>query len=108
MGAVVVILLLLQTATAGPLLDEPRHPLACPADPAPGGEVVVCGRTGAQERFRLHALPERYGGGPAGLPPAQTAILGGRAALAAEAEAGSVGGVQSNRMMVRLKFPFGK
>ncbi|MDR6788001.1 hypothetical protein J2Y58_001353 [Sphingomonas sp. BE138] len=97
---------LLQSAVAGPLVSQPhaRDPCTAPTR----GDVVVCGRRPDPERYRLRPLDDRYDPDAAALPKAETGILGGRAALAAEAEAASVGGVQSNRAMIRLKIPFGK
>ncbi len=97
---------LLQATVAGPLLDKPPAPDPC-ARPA-AGDVVVCGRRADPQRYRLRPLGDRYSADAAALPKAETGILGGRAALAAEAEAGSVGGVPSNRVMIRLRIPLGK
>ena len=97
---------LLQSAVAGPLLDKPVAFDPCRA--STGNDVVVCGRRPDPDRYRLRPLIDRYDADAAALPKAETAILGGRAALAAEAEAATVGGVQSNRAMIRLKIPLGK
>ena len=105
-----LVLAILQAAVAGPMIDPPRRPAPLPA--ACGtkdaeGTVIVCGRS-VQDGFRLKPLPDRYDPDAPALPRAQTSILGGRAALAAETEAASVGGVPSNRAMVRLKIPLGR
>ncbi|WP_341208452.1 hypothetical protein [uncultured Sphingomonas sp.] len=98
--------LLLQSAVAGPLLDKPLAPDPCRAPT--GNDVVVCARRPDPERYRLRPLDDRYDADAAAIPKAETAILGGRAALAAEAEAATIGGVQSNRAMIRLNIPLGK
>lgn len=101
---------MLQAAVAGPMIATPRQPAPPPAacgTKAADGTVVVCGR-GTQDAYRLRPLPDRYDPDALALPKAETGILGGRAALAAEAEAASVGGVQSNRAMVRMKIPLGR
>ncbi|MCW6534312.1 hypothetical protein [Sphingomonas lycopersici] len=96
------LLLLALQAVAGPVLAEARPRLAertCP--PAREGEVTVCGRR--EEPFRLKRLPARYD--ESALPKAETTVLG-NARLGVETDQGSVGGVSSNRAMVRLKVPF--
>jgi hypothetical protein len=97
---------ILQSAVAGPLLDKPVAPDPCRAPV--GNDVVVCGQRLDPERYRLRPLSDRYDADAAALPKAETGILDGRATLAAETEAASVGGVQSNRAMIRLKVPLGK
>lgn len=97
---------ILQSAVAGPLLDTPPAPDPC-ARPA-AGDIVVCGRRADPDRYRLRPLDGRYSADAAALPKAETGILGGRAALAAEVESATIGGVPSNRAMLRLKFPLGK
>lgn len=65
--------------------------------------MVVCGRN--DDRFRLRRLPPEFV--ERTLPKAETRIFGD-AKLAAETEQATLaGGVQSQRLMVRLKFPFG-
>jgi hypothetical protein len=98
--------LFLQSAVAGPLLDTPSAPDPCAR--AAAGDVVVCGRRPDPERYRLRALDDRYSADAGAVPKAETGILGGRAALVAEAESATVGGVQSNRAMIRLRIPLGK
>ena len=46
-------------------LPPPWRPAACPTD-ASGSDIVVCGKRGATEQYRLRPLPERYAkvGGP--------------------------------------------
>ena len=98
-----LVALMLVQAVSGPQLPaapRPRSDAPCPITDTT--EVVVCGR--ATDRFRLRRLPaeaERLG-----LPKAELRL--GRAALAAEAEQATLaGGVQSQRLMLRLKLPFG-
>jgi hypothetical protein len=99
-----IALLLLQAAVAGPMLPKPRSvlPRECPKPREGDTTVVVCGR--GQEEFRLRAMPERYSADPQALPKAQTTIGGNT--VAAEAEQGDVGGIPTNRIMLRLKRPF--
>lgn len=96
------LLLLLQVA--GPVLPAPRVPAAATACPADGeaDEVVVCGRRD-DERFRLRPLPPPPG--RTGLPMAETTLPGG-AKAAVQTEQANVGGAPSNRVMVRLSWPF--
>ena len=99
-----IAVLLLQAAVAGPVLPKPRSvlPRACPT-PQPGDtDVVVCGR--GQEEFRLRTSPERYSTDPQALPRAQTTIGGNT--IGAETEQGNVGGIPTNRVMLRLRRPF--
>jgi hypothetical protein len=88
-------------AAAGAQLDllgppvKPRCPEAAP------GEIVVCARN--DEQYRLRPLPEKFarkGEGDAQVD------LGDGAAVAVEAERAGVGGVISNRAMVRFKLKF--
>jgi hypothetical protein len=88
-------------AAAGPRLDllgppaKPRCPEGAP------GEIVVCARN--DEQYRLRPLPEKFarkGEGDAQVD------LGDGVAVAVEAERAGVGGVISNRAMVRLKLKF--
>jgi hypothetical protein len=99
-----IAVLLLQAAVAGPVLPRPRSvlPRSCPT-PQPGDtDVVVCGR--GQEEFRLRTSPERYSTDPQALPRAQ-ATIGGNT-IGAETEQGNVGGIPTNRVMLRLRRPF--
>lgn len=64
--------------------------------------MVVCGR--GQEEFRLRTSPERYSTDPQALPRARTTIGGNT--IGAETEQGSVGGIPTNRVMLRLRRPF--
>jgi len=87
-------------AVAGPTLEEtrPRAPeRAC--RPARDGEVTVCGR---RDEHRLKPLPERYG--DSALPKAEATVFG-KGKLSIETEQRSIGGVPSNRVMVRIKIP---
>ncbi|WP_375426783.1 hypothetical protein [uncultured Sphingomonas sp.] len=69
----------------------------CRADRT-GDEVVVCGRS--NDEFRLKPLPDRY----EPRPSRAEFDLGG-AKLTPEVEQGSVGGIPTNRIMLRLKIP---
>ena len=96
--------LLLAQAVAGPFLPAAPRPASdkpCPIA-TDTSDVIVCGRT--DDRFRLPRLAleaER----PA-LPKAEVRL--GSAALAAEAEQATLAnGAQSQRLMMRLKMPFG-
>ncbi|WP_375270438.1 hypothetical protein [Sphingomonas sp.] len=97
-------LLLQAAAVAGPVLPAPRSvlPRECPSAQPGDSEVVVCGR--GQEQFRLRAAPERYSSDPQALPKARTTIGGNT--VSAETEQGDVGGIPTNRIMLRLKRPF--
>ena len=64
---------------------------------------MVCARRDQAERYRLRPLQPTVEGGA--LPKAETR-LSGKATLAAETEAGNVGGFVSNRAMIRLKVGF--
>ena len=89
---------------AGPVLPAARPRRAdapCPVAQAASDEVVVCGRD--DDRYRLKPLPPRPDKPP--IPRAAMALPGGGKA-AAEVEQGSVGGVPSNRLMLRLSRPF--
>ena len=95
------LLLTVLQAVAGPVLEEARPrpaPQAC--QPARDGEVTVCGQR--EEPFRLKRLPERYE--ESLIPKAETTVFG-KAKLGVETEQGSVGGVSTNRAMVKLKIP---
>lgn len=80
--------------TTSPKLSAKRE---CRSDQA-GDEVVVCGRS--DEEFRLKPLPDRYE------PNAARAELDlGGAELAPEVEQGNIGGIPTNRVMLRFKIP---
>lgn len=74
---------------------------SCAAEGGQAGDVVVCGRPD-QEQFRLRPLPDRTE--PA-VPRAETRVFGNVKA-AADVEQAGVDGFPSNRIMLRLKFPF--
>lgn len=96
--------LLLGLQVAGPPAHMPerlRVERSCPAEAGEPGEVVVCGRPD-QERFRLKPLGDRAE--PA-IPRAEFNLLENVKA-AAEVEQVDVGGLPSNRIMLRLKLPF--
>ena len=92
-------------AVAGPVLP-PLVTVAparnCPPATADETEVVVCGRRD-DDGFRLKPLPERFA--REDLPKVEVALSGG-ASVAAEAEAGNVGGIPTNRAMMRFKLKF--
>ncbi|MEJ5978366.1 hypothetical protein WG901_17060 [Novosphingobium sp. PS1R-30] len=79
------------------VLGPPVKP-RCP--PSPNGEIVVCAQN--NEQFRLRPLPDRYEQkeGPPELK------LGENASAKVEVERGGVGGVISNRVMMRMKLKF--
>lgn len=95
--------LLFALQAVGPPLPAPeklRATRACRTDPREDGEVVVCGRPD-QEAFRLRPLPDRA---DAASLRAEVGIAGDLKA-AAEVERANVGGIPSNRIMLRLKLP---
>ena len=93
--------LMLQAGTATPL-ERIDLTVAPPCGPAPSqDEVVVCGRADGRSPYRLPEIEE-----PDARPPTATVGIGGNAALAAETESADVGGLPSNRVMVRLKIKF--
>jgi len=69
-----------------------------PIDAAPD-EILVQGTS--PEEFRLRPLPDRYR-----REPLRAVTTIGSAALSGEVEAANVGGFQSNRAMMRLRFRF--
>lgn len=89
-------------AVSGPQLSDTTRLRAIPDCPRSddSDEVVVCGRRA--EPYRLKRIPERYEDSL--LPKAEIGI--GGAKLAVEGEQGNVGGIPSNRAMMRLKLPF--
>lgn len=97
-------MLLTLQSVSGPVLPAGRPASAgdCPPAVADDDEVVVCGRRD-DGRFRLKPLPPTYAESER-LPKAETSLLGGKAAV--ETEQGDVGGVPSNRVMLRFKAPF--
>lgn len=78
---------------APPLMPVPR----CAASKA--DEVVVCGSRD-NRKYRLDPLPEAE----AGFGRAETTIGGANVALVGEK--GAVGGIPTNRAMVRIKIKF--
>lgn len=100
-------------ATSGPVVpadDPPRtddrlhavHP--CPTASEPDGEVIVCGRIDP-DQYRVRPIPDRWTRGGPVLPTAAVNVPG-LGTVSAEAEQGSVGGIPTNRGMLRLKIPF--
>ncbi|PAX08445.1 hypothetical protein [Sphingomonas lenta] len=99
-----VALLLGLQSVAGPPAPRPerlRPARECEPGEGEPGDIVVCGRRD-DDQYRLKPLPERYDDPT--LPRAEMALGPGK--LSAETEAASVGGVQSNRVMLRFKVPF--
>lgn len=97
--------LLFTIQVAGPAFSTPeklRSTRQCRSDPDSSDDVVVCGRVD-QEQFRLRPLPDLYE--KPGLSRAETSLLGD-VKIAAETEQANVGGIPSNRIMLRLKLPF--
>ena len=106
--------LMLAAAIAGPPPDgeqsaaaaAPSHVLLHPTggcdNHGSNSEVVVCGDKDVDARYRLRPVDgTRYQDKPL---RAETKLGGGTAALAAAPV--KVGGWQSNRIMITLKFPF--
>lgn len=106
--------LMLAAAIAGPPADAGQpapaatpahvflHPTGGCGSQESGSEVVVCGDRDADARYRLQPVDgTRYQDKPVRL---ETRLGGGTAALAAAPV--KVGGWQSNRIMITLKFPF--
>lgn len=94
------LLIALQAApVAGPAAAlSPRLAATRPCRSEVEGEVVVCGR--ASDAFRLGPLPDRYE------PRAARAELDlGSGKLAPEVEQGSIGGIPTNRIMLRFRIP---
>lgn len=99
-----IALLLDAQSVAGPPAAGPerlRSAPACRPDEGEAGEVVVCGRRD-DDRYRLKPLPDGYE--RSAVPRAETALGPGK--LSAETEAAEIGGVRSNRVMLRFKVPF--
>jgi hypothetical protein len=89
-------------ASAPPDAIDLTIPRPCESRPSSGDEIVVCGRApGELGPSRLPPLPAR----DSDIPKAETAI-GKGIAIAGETEQADVGGVPSNRLMVRLKIKF--
>ena len=92
-----------QAATTTPpaVIDllAPIRPLRCPERPE---EIVVCGaRPGDEQRVFHRERPAEA------VPPRAETRLFGNARGSIDAEAATLpGGVQSNRLMFRLKTPF--
>jgi hypothetical protein len=85
----------------GPVRFDVLAPLArqrCPGNPE--GEIVVCATD--NEQFRLRLLPDQSQ--PRSEAPQLK--LGENAAAGVGLERGSVGGVPSNRVMVKMKLKF--
>lgn len=99
-----VAMLLGLQSVAGPPAPRPerlRPARECKPGEGEPGDVIVCGRRD-DDQHRLKPLPGRYE--EPTLPRAEMAVGTGK--VAAETEAESVGGFQSNRIMFRFKLPF--
>ena len=98
-----MLLLVLLASQAGPpdLLPATSPKLSarreCRTDQT-GDEIVVCGRS--DEEFRLRPLPDRYE-----RSAARAEFDLGGAKLAPQVQQGSVGGIPTNRVMLRLRIP---
>jgi hypothetical protein len=94
------LLMATEAVAIGPRLPAVPKPVVADKCRKSSDEIVVCGQS-EQERYRLRTqLPDE----PPLLPKAALAI--GATKLAVENEAGNVGGLPTNRMMVRLKIKF--
>jgi hypothetical protein len=87
-------------ATLPDRIDLLMRPLEC--GPGSAEEVTVCGRRDG-DRYRI---PPQYRTDPGdeGLGSAETAI--GKVRVGAVTEQGDVGGIKTNRIMLRIKIPF--
>lgn len=97
------LLLLSQSTAAAP--EQPRTvidllPESCAESPDDSDEIVVCGRRAGDSPYRIRSGPPV----PPALPEAKINI--GGATLAAETEQGEVGGIPSNRAMIKLRIKF--
>ncbi len=107
LGALVTGMLLQAAIISGPPLPSrqpaaPARPLSpVPTTPCPkgaNGDIVVCGSTDANERYRLRPLPERY------VDEQRLQMkLGGNATLGSEIQQGRLG---DGQVMLTLKVPF--
>lgn len=89
-------LFLLQSAVPPEAPLPPIVPRCATANP---DEIIVCG-TRDNRKYRLDPLPEPK----SGLGKAETDVAGGKVEMVAEQ--GEVGGIPTNRAMVRLKIKF--
>lgn len=97
------LLLFAQAVAMSPMPDfdlEQVRPAPAPCGSASGEDIVVCGRRRDQ---RLQAPDERFEPDHR-LPKAEVGV--GGAKLSVEGEAASIGGIPTNRAMIRLKIPF--
>ncbi len=89
-------LFLMQSAVSADLTVAPAVPRCTNTNP---DEIVVCGSRDLR-RYRLDPLPEQK----SGLGTAERMIGGAKVGIVAEQ--GEVGGITTNRAMVRLKIKF--
>lgn len=96
-------LVLLSTQALNPLPVPPTGQIVTdPCAPGPDKDaIVICGTRDKDSRYRIGPLPPT----PPTLPDA-TYRLGKNTNLSAEAEQGEVGGIPTNRAMVKLKIKF--
>ena len=73
----------------------------CRTEAASSDEVVVCANRNGESPYRLHEPPPRS----KDLPKAELSVAEG-VSVAGETEQADVGGVPSNRVMLRLKVKF--
>lgn len=101
-GPMLIWLTLVQATSASPParidLMAPAASKSCTAED--GADVVVCGAR--DDPYRLRPLPPVADG--SAIPKAETGI--GNAKAAVETEQTSIGGIPSNRVMLRFKLPF--
>ena len=76
-------------------------PQSCRPDAASSDEVVVCANRNGESPYRLQEPPAK----PKGVPKAEMSVAEG-VSVAGETEQSDVGGVPSNRAMLRLKVKF--
>ncbi len=89
-------LFLLQSATP-PVATIPTIVPRCTA--ASPDEIIVCGSSDSR-KYRLEPLPETA----SGLGKAETSVAGAKVQMVAEK--GEIGGIPTNRAMIRLKIKF--
>ena len=92
------LLLLLQASSAPPVAYDTRAVTQACASGASSGDIIVCGRRD-QDRYRIPKLPpdaRSFG-------TAETNIRGVTAGVGTEL--GNVGGIPTNRVMMKLKIP---
>ena len=94
---------LLLAAILQAISASPPERVDCAAQRSETDEVVVCANRDGESPYRLIEVPEPVEG--EALPKAEVQVAQGVSA-GAETEKADVGGFDSNRAMVRLKFKF--